>query len=295
MLEKLTTELSHPDSEGIDGFSTSQILEVMNRADTGIAETVRRAIPHIGVAIDAIAAALDRGGSLLYFGAGTSGRLAVLDAAECVPTFHTPPDLVRAVIAGGDAALRQSVEAAEDDPDAGARDLHAARVEARDAVVGVSASGRTPYVLGALSAARKLGAVTCGVSCVAGSELSRAVQFPIEVPVGPEILTGSTRLRAGTATKMVLNMISTAVMIRLGYVYSNLMVNVQPTNVKLEDRAIRIIQEIAQVPRSRAAELLEQSGRSVRTAAVMARKNVDRTEAERLLAQSRGRIREALK
>lgn len=266
----------------------------MNEADAEVARAVGAEIPRIAAAVDAIAAALDLGGSLVYIGTGTSGRLGVLDASECPPTFHTPPNLVRAIIAGGDAALRRSAEAAEDDPETGSRDLMASGFGPSDVLVGISASGRTPYVMGAVTRARGLGAVTVGISCTPDSELSRSVDFPIEPLAGPEILRGSTRLRAGTATKMVLNMVSTAVMIKLGYVYGNLMVNVQPTNQKLEDRARRIVQQVAGVSLERAAELLDQGGRSVRTAIVMSKKGVGREEAERLLATARGRLRKAL-
>jgi N-acetylmuramic acid 6-phosphate etherase len=220
--------------------------------------------------------------------------LGVLDASECPPTFNVPPDLVRGIIAGGESALSRATEASEDDPVAGVRDLVASGFRAGDVLVGIAASGRTPYVLGAVAEARKLSALTAGISCTPDSELSRAVDFPIEPKPGPEILTGSTRLRAGTATKMVLNMISTGVMIKLGYVYGNLMVNVQPTNKKLEDRAKRIIEQAAGVTEARAAELLEQSGRSVRTAIVMEKKKVSRAEAEALLQAARGKIAVAL-
>ncbi len=294
MLERLLTERSNPESSGIDTLSTEDILTVMNAADAEVAAAAGREIPKIAAAVDAIAAALDRGASLVYIGAGTSGRLGVLDASECPPTFNTPPELVRAIIAGGDAALRRSVEGAEDHPDAGSQDLLASGFGHADVLVGISASGRTPYVLGAVAQARRMGAITCGISCTPDSELSRSVDFPIEPLVGPEILTGSTRLRAGTATKLVLNMISTAVMIKLGHVYGNLMVNVQPSNKKLEDRARRIIQQAAGVSGEVAAELLEQAGRSVRTAIVMAKKGVGREEAERRLAAARGRIAAAL-
>ena len=290
----LLTQSANPSSKNLDQLSTSGILTLMNEADAGVARTVAAEIPRIAAAVDAIAAALDLGGSLVYIGAGTSGRLGVLDASECPPTFHTPPNLVRAIIGGGDAALRRSAEAAEDDPEAGSRDLMAAGFGPSDVVLGISASGRTPYVLGAMARARGLGAVSVGISCTPDSELSRSVDYPIEPLVGPEILGGSTRLRAGTATKMVLNMMSTAVMIKLGYVYGNLMVNVQPTNEKLEDRARRIVQQVAGVSFERAAELLDQGGRSVRTAIVMSKKGVGREEAERLLAAARGRLREAL-
>lgn len=295
MLEKLLTEQFHPASEHLDDLDAAGILTVMNAADSEIAGAVATEIPRIARAIEAIAEALDRGGHLFYIGAGTSGRLGVLDASECAPTFNVSPDLVRGIIAGGEKALIQATEATEDDPDAGVRDLLASGFGPGDALVGITASGRTPYVLGAIAAARKMGALTAGISCTPASELSRSVDYPIEPKPGPEILTGSTRLRAGTATKMVLNMISTAVMIRLGYVYGNLMVNVQPTNAKLTDRARRIISKATGVDEARAAELLEQSGRSVRTAIVMEKKNIGRQAAEQLLAKARGRIAEALK
>jgi N-acetylmuramic acid 6-phosphate etherase len=266
----------------------------MNAADAEIAGAVAREIPRIASAVEAITTALKRGGHLVYIGAGTSGRLGVLDASECPPTFNVPKDLVRGIIAGGEAALSRATEASEDDPQAGARDLMASGFGPADVLIGIAASGRTPYVLGAVAKAREIGAVTCGISCTPDSELSRAVDFPIEPVPGPEILTGSTRLRAGTATKLVLNMISTAVMIRLGNVYGNLMVNVQPTNQKLEDRARRIIQEATGVSYDRAAALLDQAGRSVRVAIVMEKRSVDRNEAERLLAAAGGRISEAL-
>ncbi|HXP85965.1 MAG TPA: N-acetylmuramic acid 6-phosphate etherase [Bryobacteraceae bacterium] len=295
MLERLLTEQTHPDSADLDQLPTLQLLTVMNQADAQVAAAVEKELPRIARAVDAIANALGRGGHLIYVGAGTSGRLGVLDAAESPPTFQTPPDLVRALIAGGDGAVRRSVEGAEDDPDAGARDLTAFGFAPADAVVGIAASGRTPYVLGAVRHARSAGAITCGISCTPDSELSRAVEYPIEPLPGPEILTGSTRLRAGTATKMVLNMISTAVMVRLGHVYGNLMVNVQPTNAKLEDRARRIIRQATGVTAERASELLEAAGRSVRTAIVMEKLGTRREDAERRLAQAGGRIREALR
>lgn len=294
MLFQGLTEAVNPTSINLGRLPTEGILTVMNAADAGVAQAVAAEIPRIALAVDVIVAALDRGGALVYIGAGTSGRLGVLDASECPPTFSTPPELVRAIIAGGDAALRRSAEAAEDYPEAGAHDLLASGFGSADVLVGISASGRTPYVLGAVSQARRLAAVTCGISCTPDSELSRSVDFPIAPLVGPEILTGSTRLRAGTATKLVLNMISTAVMVKLGHVYGNLMVNVQPSNQKLEDRARRIIQQAAGVSSERAVELLEQSGRNVRTAIVMSKKGMGREEAERLLAAARGRIAEAL-
>ena len=294
MLDKLLTETFHPASRNLDQLSTAALLELMNAADAEIAGAVARENPRIGRAVDAIAAALDRGGHLVYLGAGTSGRLGVLDASECPPTFNVPPDLVRGIIAGGERALTHAIEAVEDDPSAGESDLAASGFGPGDVLVGIAASGRTPYVLGAVAWARQMGAVTCGISCTPDSELSRAVDFPIEPVPGPEILTGSTRMRAGTATKLILNMISTAVMIKLGYVYGNMMVNVQPTNRKLEDRARRIIQQATGISYARAAELLEQARRSVRTAIVMETKQISRDEAEKRLAAAGGRIREAL-
>jgi N-acetylmuramic acid 6-phosphate etherase len=295
MLKLLLTEQSYPGSAHIGELSTADMLSVMNAADAEVAAAVALELPRIAAAVDAIAVGLQQGGHLTYIGAGTSGRLGVLDAAECPPTFHVPPTLVRGIIAGGEKALSRATEASEDDPESGARDLIESGFGPGDALVGIAASGRTPYVLGAVAAARRMGAVTAGISCTPDSELSRAVEFPMEPKPGPEILTGSTRLRAGTATKMVLNMISTGVMIRLGYVYGNLMVNVQPTNKKLEDRARRIIEQAAGVTEERAAELLEESGRSVRTAIVMEKKKVSRAEAQELLRKVGGRIAEALK
>jgi N-acetylmuramic acid 6-phosphate etherase len=289
------TEQGYPGAEALDQFETTKLLALMNQADQAVPAAVAAEIPAIARAVDAIEAAISQGGRLFYIGAGTSGRLGVLDAAECPPTFGVSPDLVRGIIAGGEAALSRASEASEDDPATGARDLLAAGFGPGDALVGIAASGRTPYVLGAIAKARELGAITCGISCTENSELSRAVDFPIEPKPGPEVLAGSTRLRAGTATKLVLNMISTAVMIRLGHVYGNLMVNVQPGNQKLRDRARRIIEQVTGASPERSAELLDLAGNHVRAAIVMENRKVPRDEAERLLAVSKGRIGEALK
>jgi len=292
MSERLLTEQPNPASQNLDLLSTADLLTVMNAADAEIAASVATQTARIAAAVDAIALRLELGGHLFYIGAGTSGRLGVLDASECPPTFGVPPTLVRGIIAGGETALTRSIEGAEDDSQAGAHDL--GDISAKDAVVGIAASGRTPYVLGALAKATAVGALTACVVCVPDSEIARAVQFPIEAVPGPEIVTGSTRLRAGTATKMVLNMISTAVMVHLGHVYGNLMVNVQPTNVKLEDRARRIIQQVTGCSAPRAAELLEAAGRSVRTAIIMEKKGLSRADAEQVLANAKGRLRAAL-
>ena len=294
MLEHLLTEQPNPASEGIDARPTEEILRIINAEDHQVAEAVARVIPAVARAVDAVVERLRAGGRLFYIGAGTSGRLGVLDAAECPPTFNVPPDLVQGIIAGGEEALARATEATEDDPATGARDLIERGFTARDVLVGIAASGRTPYVLGAVAEARRLGATTIGISCTPDSDLSRAVDIPIEPLPGPEIVAGSTRMKAGTATKLVLNMLSTAVMIRLGHVYGNLMVNVQPRNEKLRDRARRIIARAAGVDPSRAAELLEASGGSVKTAIVMARRGLSRKQAEARLASCGGRVSEAL-
>jgi N-acetylmuramic acid 6-phosphate etherase len=269
------------------------MLTVMNKADAEIPAAVAKVIPAISQAVDQIAKRLRSGGRLFYTGAGTSGRLGVLDASECPPTFNVPPDLVQGLIAGGDRALRTSTERAEDDPAQGARDLEARNLSSRDALVGIAASGRTPYVLGGIEFARSKGALTVGLSCTVNSELARAAEIAITPVPGPEIITGSTRMRAGTATKLVLNMLSTGVMIRLGYVYGNLMVNVQPTNAKLADRARRIISALARVSYEEAGRLLEEGG-SVRVAVLMHKLGLSRWEADQRLAAAGGSLRAAL-
>lgn len=292
-MRDLTTEAANPASANIDALSTQHMLGVINAADREVAIAVEREIPHIAAAVDAITARLEAGGYLFYIGAGTSGRLGVLDASECPPTFNTPPALVQALIAGGDHALRHSIERAEDDPERGRRDLAEHGLRAVDAVIGIAASGRTPYVLGAVRYARELGALTIGLSCTSNSELAQAAELAITPIPGPEVITGSTRMRAGTATKLVLNMISTGVMIRLGYVYGNLMVNVQTTNSKLTDRARRIVATIAGISYQEAAGLLEQAG-SVRTAVIMHKCKLSRADAEARLRAAGGRLRYAI-
>jgi N-acetylmuramic acid 6-phosphate etherase len=294
MLERLLTEQANPASEGIDSLPTEGILRVINAEDQKVASAVEREIPNIARAIDAIVSALQQGGRLFYIGAGTSGRLGVLDAAECPPTFSVDPYLVQGIIAGGETALARATETTEDDPAIGARDLRARGFTQADVAVGIAASGRTPYVLGAVSEAKRMGAVTVGISCTPDSELSRSADISIAPLAGPEIVAGSTRMKAGTATKLVLNMLSTTAFIRLGYVYGNLMVNVQPKNSKLVDRARRIISAASGVESWRAGELLAESGNVVRTAIVMAKLGVAREEAERRLASAGGRISQAL-
>jgi N-acetylmuramic acid 6-phosphate etherase len=293
-LDQLLTERVNPASRDIESRSTIEILQIINQEDQKIAGAVANEILSIAEAVDAVVDVIRRGGRLFYIGAGTSGRLGVLDAAECPPTFHVSRELVQGIIAGGEAALARATEANEDDPAAGKRDLMAREFASRDALAGIAASGRTPYVLGAVAAARELGALTIGISCTPDSELSRAVKIAITPLVGPEVIAGSTRMKAGTATKLVLNMLSTAVMIRLGYVYGNLMVNVEPKNSKLADRAKRIIAESAGVNYEQAGELLEQSGGNVKVAIVMSRLVIDRESAEARLAAAGGRVAEAL-
>ncbi len=294
MLEKLLTEQLNPASASIDTLPTERALRIINAEDQKVAAAVECEIPAIARAVDAIVATLEKGGRVFYLGAGTSGRLGVLDASEIPPTFSAPPEMVQGIMAGGETALSRATETTEDDPSIGARDLIQRGFTARDVLVGIAASGRTPYVLGAVAEARRLGAVTVGICCTPGAELSRAVDFAIAPLVGPEIVAGSTRMKAGTAQKLVLNMLSTVTFIRLGYVYGNLMVNVQPKNEKLVDRARRIVAQAADVPPKRARELLAASGMSVRTAIVMGKSGVSREEAERRLAASGGRVRQAL-
>ena len=293
MLENLTTERRNPSSAEIDRLSTADMLRVINEADQQVPLAVSKVLPSIARAVDEIASRIEAGGRLFYIGAGTSGRLGVLDASECPPTFNVPPELVQGLIAGGDKALRTSVERAEDDPERGVNDLKVRGFTKGDALVGIAASGRTPYVLGGVAYARSIGALTVGLSCTEESELARAAEIGITPVPGPEIITGSTRMRAGTATKLVLNMLSTGLMVRLGYVYGNLMVNVQATNEKLANRACRIIATITGVPFEQAQSLLGQGG-SVRVAVLMHKQNVSRAEAEQLLRDAKGSLRRAL-
>jgi N-acetylmuramic acid 6-phosphate etherase len=289
------TEETNSASEGIDSLGTQQILSIINAEDQKVADSVTSEIPNIARAVDAIVAALRTGGRLFYIGAGTSGRLGVLDAAECPPTFHVSPELVQGIISGGESALARASESSEDDPAAGERDLLARGFGAHDVLAGIATSGRTPYVLGAVAGARRMGALTVGLSCTPDSELAAAVDIAITPLPGPEIIAGSTRMKAGTATKLVLNMISTAVMIRLGHVYGNLMVNVQPSNSKLRDRAVRIIARTADLEPERARELLDNSGGNVRMAILMGRLGIGREEAQQRLESAGGRLSEALR
>jgi N-acetylmuramic acid 6-phosphate etherase len=292
-LAKLLTEQANPASADIDRLPTAEVLRIINDEDRLVADAVRDAIPQLTSVVDAVVAAIESGGHLFYIGAGTSGRLGVLDASECPPTFNVPDDLVQGIIAGGEPALSRATEASEDKPESGASDLMARGFTGRDVLIGLAASGRTPYVLGAVQKANELGAVTAGISCTPDSELSHVAKIPVEILTGPEVVTGSTRMKAGTATKLALNMITTGAMIRLGYVFGNLMVNVQPRNEKLVDRARRIISRATGVSYDAAASLLAEAG-DVKTAIVMVRRGVDRAAAADRLEKARGRIRLAL-
>lgn len=294
MLRDLLTERSNPASREIDSLPTEQMLRVINAEDAGIAEAVALEVPSIARAVDGIVAALRAGGRLFYIGAGTSGRLGVLDASECPPTFNVPPDMVTGVIAGGAAALSRATEASEDNPSLGAADLLAAGFRNRDVLAGIAASGRTPYVLGAIAEANRQGALTIGISCAPDSELTRAAKIAIAPVTGPEVIAGSTRMKAGTATKLVLNMLTTGAFIRMGYVYGNLMVNVEPKNEKLRDRARRILSEATGMSYEEAGTRLIAAGNRVQTALVMSLTGADRESADLRLLRANGNVREAI-
>ena len=303
-LASLITEARNPRSEHIDELSTLEMLTVINHEDATVAAAVASELPAIARAVDAIAERFTQGGRLFYIGAGTSGRLGVLDATECPPTFSVPPALFQALIAGGDAALRNSSEQSEDSTEDGARDLAASgfgianpsdpALPTPDTLVGVSASGRTPYVLGALLHARSLGAMTVGLACAANSPISKVADLAISPITGAEVVTGSTRMKAGTATKLVLNMLSTGVMIRTGAVYGNLMVNVKPSNDKLIDRAHRIIMVTTGCDRYTATRLLIEAG-SVKAAIAMQKLSLSRVAAEECLAAAGGSLSKVLR
>jgi N-acetylmuramic acid 6-phosphate etherase len=290
----LTTEQINPRTTEIDRLSTLEALQLINSEDQQVAVAVAQAPPQVARAVDGIAERLARGGRLLYIGTGTSGRLGVLDASECPPTFGVSPELVQGIIAGGYDACYRAVEASEDDRAAGATDLQARDVNESDVVVGIAASGRTPYTIGAVEYARGIGALTIAITCNSATELARAVEIPIEPIVGPEVIAGSTRLKSGTAQKLVLNMLSTMTMVRLGYVSGNRMSNLQARNIKLRERAIRIVGDECAIDEAAARALLETAGWEVRTAIVMHKAGVDRAAAEKALAESHGVIGKAL-
>jgi N-acetylmuramic acid 6-phosphate etherase len=296
-LGTLLTEARNPATTDLDAMSTLDMLRVMNEEDARVSLAVRAELAQIAKAVDAVAERFRRGGRLFYMGAGTSGRLGVLDASECPPTFSVEADLVQGLIAGGDRALRLSSEHSEDSREEGAHDLQAVGFGAAgrpDTLVGIAASGRTPYVLGAMAHAKSVGGLTVGLSCVPGSALAQVAEIAITPATGPEVLTGSTRLKAGTATKLVLNMLSTGVMVRTGATFGNLMVNVRPTNAKLVDRAERMLAEITGCDRGEAASLLAQGGMQVKVAVVMQQLGLGRSDAEKRLQEAHGVLRRAL-
>jgi N-acetylmuramic acid 6-phosphate etherase len=294
VLERLLTEQRNPESECIDSVPTADLLEIINREDRKVALAVEHEIPSIAAALDAIAERYQRGGRLFYVGSGTSGRLGVLDAAECPPTFGIAPERVQGVIAGGETAVVRATEASEDHPEIGEADLKQRGLTSSDAVVGITASGRTPYVLGAVDYAKALGALTIGLSTNPDSELSRHVDIAITPIVGPEVITGSTRLKSGTAQKLVLNMLSTGLMVKMGYVLGNLMVNLQLKNEKLLDRARRIVIEVTGCTSAEARQAIIDSGRNVRLAVVMVKLRVDRVGAAKCLADAGDNLWRAL-
>ncbi len=290
----LLTEQANPLSADLDALSTRDLVAVFLEEDRRPQEAVAAAAPALSAAIDAIAERLRSGGRLFYLGAGTSGRLGVLDAAECPPTFCSPPELVQGVLAGGAPALLRSSEGLEDLFDAGRDDLEARGFSSQDALVGIAAGGTTPYVHGGLSHARRIGALSIAMACVPAEQVPMPCEIDIRLLTGPEVLTGSTRLKAGTATKMALNILSTGVMVRLGKVHGNRMVDVAVTNSKLEDRALRILADLAAVDREQGRQLLAASEGSVKVALLMARKGLSAAEAREQLERSGGQLRLAL-
>ncbi|MFD7910627.1 N-acetylmuramic acid 6-phosphate etherase [Streptomyces sp. NPDC059752] len=293
-LDTLTTEAFRQDLAEIDRLSTLDIARTMNAEDATVPAAVAGQLPQIAAAVDAIAERMARGGRLVYAGAGTAGRMGVLDASECPPTFNTDPADVVGLIAGGPSAMVKAVEGAEDSKELAAEDLAALEIGPHDSVVGISASGRTPYAIGAVEFARTRGALTVGLSCNAGSALAAAADHGIEVVVGPELLTGSTRLKAGTAQKLVLNLISTITMIRLGKTYGNLMVDMRSSNEKLRARARRIVALATGAPDAEIEAALTATGGEVKNAVLVVLGGVDGPTAAELLASSRGHLRAAL-
>ncbi|MBM7692283.1 N-acetylmuramic acid 6-phosphate etherase [Peribacillus deserti] len=294
MLENLSTEQRNSKTMALDEMTALEVLRVMNEEDRQVPEAIAHQIPQIDKLVTAAITALKNGGRIIYMGAGTSGRLGVLDAAECPPTFGTPPGMVIGLIAGGEKAFTVAVEGAEDSKELAAVDLQAINLSENDLVIGIAASGRTPYVIGGLTYASSKGVMTGSISCNADSEISRFSDIPIEINTGSEILTGSTRLKAGTAQKLVLNMISTAAMIGIGKVYKNLMVDVQPTNLKLVERSKRIIMEAADTDYETASRYYDQSNGQVKKAIVMLLTHCSEEEAGKKLEAAEGFVRKAL-
>lgn len=294
-LQKLTTERRNRATENLDVMNALELVQVMNREDAVIPRAIKRVLPQIAQALDEITNALAKGGRLIYVGTGTSGRIGALDASECPPTFGISPKVVQYLIAGGERALAHASEVSEDSADLGRKDMARKRPGKLDVIVGIAASGRTPYTISAMEYAASKGATTVAIACNEGSAIGKAAKIPIEVDVGPEVLTGSSRLKAGTAQKMICNMLTTGAMARLGYVYSNLMVNLHLKNRKLLERGIVIVQLLAHVDRETAISTLEAAGMSLPLALVMLMANTDRRDAARRLRKSKGNVRKAIK
>jgi len=292
-LASLETEAANPSTAHLDAMDPLALTHAMNAEDAKVAAAVESTLPEVANAVQEIAKRLRRGGRLIYAGAGTSGRLGVLDASECPPTFNTPPTMVVGLIAGGREALTTSMEDAEDSTDTGRFDVQGLKVTETDTVVGISASGRTPYVLGAVAYAREQGALTVAVVCNKRTPLEKIAEITIAPIVGPEVISGSTRLKAGTAQKMVLNMLSTGAMVLLGKTYGNLMVDVQPKNTKLRRRAVRMVRQVTGLEEQSAEDLLRETG-DVKTAIVAGRAGLSPTEARIRLAEHGGNVRAAL-
>jgi len=290
----ILTEKRNPSSGNIDIVSTKEIVEIINNEDKKVAVAVENELDNIAQAVDIIAEAFLKGGNLLYFGAGTSGRLGILDASECPPTFGVAADMVRGYIAGGDVAIKKSVEGAEDSFEGGENDLISSGAAENDVVVGISASGNAPYVCGVLAKAREIKAKTIGIACNKSAKIQDISDVFISPEVGEEVITGSTRLKSGTAQKMVLNMLTTGAMIKIGKTYENLMVDVQPTNKKLVDRAIRIVSEIAEINYEQAEDFLNKSNFKVKPAIIMSKLNLSYAEAINQLVQHKGKLRKIL-
>lgn len=294
-LEKLTTESRNQNTLNIDKVSTLEMVKMINNEDKKVAEAVEAELPRIAEAIDEIAIRMNKGGRLIYIGAGTSGRLGILDASECPPTYGVSEELVQGVIAGGHEAIFRAKEGAEDSKELALEDLKNKKITENDIIVGLAASGRTPYVIGGLEYANEVGAMTIAITCNAGSEVSKSAKISIAPVVGPEVVTGSTRLKSGTAQKLVLNMLSTGTMIKLGKVYGNLMVDVRATNEKLVERAKKIVCEATGVTREEAGKYLEETNSDVKLSIFMILSKLEKEEARKVLEESKGYIAEALK
>lgn len=293
-LEKMETEKQNPNTMNLDQMSVKEALEVMNQEDKKVAEAIEEVIPEIEQAVYIIIEQFEKGGRLIYTGAGTSGRLGVLDAAECPPTFGTPKDKVVGLIAGGERAITEAIEGAEDNKYLGRKDLADLHLNENDVVVGLAASGRTPYVIGALNYANELNVPTIAIACTKNSEIGKLAKTAIEAVPGPEVLTGSTRLKAGSAQKMILNMLTTISMVGIGKIYKNLMVDVQPTNEKLVSRAENIVMKATNVERETAKKALKDSDGKVKVAIIMILLDVDQDTAIEKLEKSKGHVRKAL-